>query len=385
MQRVSLQKCEDYDLNILKNKIKDGMEMCGFDLGQLEHKRVCLKPNFLVASKPSKAIMTHPVFFRAVVQIVKEAGGIPVLIESPGIQSLKSVLNKTSFGDIVNDEAVVVAESSKRIKLHYENAKMHKYVDVMDSFEDVDIIINLPKFKSHGFAYYTGAIKNLFGAVPGMEKSKMHMKIPNRDLFCEYILDLNGALLSGFDKPKKFLHIMDAILVQEGEGPGPAGTPRKMDAIIIGGDAIAVDYVALSVSGLDINSAITVVRGFEREFWVNSPEEIEVVGDRIEDLKLHDFKPTRRTILSDQIRWPFTSMTFKNLFVEKPLPMEEKCTLCYNCKKICPANAIEKKNGKKKVPDFDYKKCIRCYCCMEICPEAALVKKRGKLQWITGT
>jgi formate hydrogenlyase subunit 6/NADH:ubiquinone oxidoreductase subunit I len=72
----------------------------------------------------------------------------------------------------------------------------------------------------------------------------------------------------------------------------------------------------------------------------------------------------------------------KNLFVEKPVPLEEACTLCYQCRHICPADAISDAGGGKKVPQFDYRRCIRCFCCQEICPEGAITIRQGKMQWV---
>jgi len=82
--------------------------------------------------------------------------------------------------------------------------------------------------------------------------------------------------------------------------------------------------------------------------------------------------------------WPLNTRAFKDLLVEKPVPSRARCTLCYQCKAICPGKAIAESKGESGVPRYDYDKCIRCYCCMEICPEAAIGLKRGKLQWLLG-
>jgi len=76
--------------------------------------------------------------------------------------------------------------------------------------------------------------------------------------------------------------------------------------------------------------------------------------------------------------------TLKNLLIEKPVPSRERCSLCYQCKAICPGGAIGASEGESGVPFYDYDRCIRCYCCMEICPEAAIGLRRGKLQWLLG-
>ena len=139
------------------------------------------------------------------------------------------------------------------------------------------------------------------------------------------------------------------------------------------------------IAGLDIDKALTVVNGFKREYGVSSAKEIKVVGDSIKKLQVKDFEPaTGSSIFSNIFRWPFNTPTFKNLFLDRPVPVEEKCTLCYQCKKICASGAITSSSGKKDIPDYDYTTCIRCYCCLEICPEAAIEKERGRFQWMLG-
>jgi len=382
MARVSLLRCEEYSNQLLKKTIIRGLSDIGFSLDSFKGARVALKPNLLLPSKPERAIITHPEFFRAVAQVVSENGGLPVLMENPGISSLENIVKKSKYGKIVEDEGIEVGDVKEAKILKYDGARVFKQIEISKSFFDVDIIINLPKFKTHGFTYFTGAVKNLFGVIPGLRKSRMHMKVPESDDFAEWLLDLNSALVHGFEKPKQFLHIIDAITGMEGEGPGPSGTPREIGLVIMGQDPIAVDYVAVSVAGFDIKKVPTLVSGFKRDFGINSPDEIQIIGEKLEDVQLSDFIPTRSSISSHVLRGRLVGPTVRNWFVEKPVVDEEKCSLCFKCKEICPAEAISKPVKKEKTPKTDYKKCIRCFCCMEICPESAIFLKRGKLQWI---
>ncbi|MBW1897524.1 MAG: DUF362 domain-containing protein [Deltaproteobacteria bacterium] len=382
MQKISLLKCSEYSNKILKQKIRQSFENIGYDLNRFSQAKVLIKPNLLMPSKPEKAIITHPEFFRAAVQVVKEHNGIPLLVESPAVHSLKKTIQKTGYLDIAETEKVEIANPTETLTIHSDVSKSFKHIEISKAFFDADIILNLPKFKTHGLTYITGAVKNFFGAIPGLQKSKMHIKIPSPPDFTEFLLDLYGAMINGFEKPKTILNLMDAILAQEGEGPGTAGNPIKMNMIIAGTDAVAVDYVAVKVAGLDVEKAMTVLEGFKRDFCVPSADKIKIVGDTIEGLRVAKFSPSKGTILSNMVRWPMTSKTFRNLFIDRPVPGEENCTLCYQCKKICPAGAVGKSDKNQNIPQYDYKKCIRCYCCMEICPEAAIEKRNGRLQWV---
>jgi len=381
MTTVSLQRCTEYDNLGLKETILAGLKDIGFDLRQFNGKKVALKANLLTQNAPEKAIITHPEFFRGVAQIVSENNGIPILAECPAITSLEKVVKKTGYQDMLEQEGVEIADTRLTEVLFNPNERKYRRFEILKAFFDADIMINLPKFKTHGITYITGAVKNVFGMIPGLNKSKWHMKIPDPEAFSEMLLDLNEALLKGFDPPKTFLHTMDAVVGQEGEGPGPAGTPRLIGAVIVGDDPVAVDWAAVNVAGLDVEKVVTITSGFKRGHWAVGPDDIKVTGESIADLKIKGFVPTKRSIFSNVMRGPVTSRISKNLFTEKPVPNKDKCSLCYQCMKICPAEAISKQDGKKLIPSYDYDKCIRCYCCMEICPGAAISLKKGMLQW----
>ncbi len=382
MALVSIQKCKAYDRNLLKESIQEALDNIGFDTGVFKGARVALKPNILSPSHEDKAITTHPEFFRAGALIVKESGGTPVLMESPAVSSLTAAVRKTKYKDVVAEEKIEVAGVTKVKTLFDDNAETFKRIDISECFFDVDVVVNLPKLKTHGLTYITAATKNLFGVMPGLRKSRMHMRVPESREFSEWLLDLNGALLNGFSKPKKFVHIMDAVVGMQGEGPGPSGMPKDVGVVIASEDQIALDYVATRVAGLDYRKVNTITMGFKRPWSVSAPEEIEVRGERIEDVEVANYQPTSATISSHVLRGWVVGPSARNLFVEKPWPSVKKCTQCYKCMQICPATAIDKAKTRHAVPKYDYKKCIRCFCCMEICPEAAISLKKGKLQWI---
>jgi uncharacterized protein (DUF362 family)/Pyruvate/2-oxoacid:ferredoxin oxidoreductase delta subunit len=382
--QVALIKCNQYDDDLLMGAVEEGLSKIGFDFSQFNNARVALKPNLLIASNADRAVVTHPHFFKAVAKIVIGHGGRPVLTECHGFGSLRGIMKSASYADIVSGLGIEVGRMEETGMLHYPQARQMKRIEISKAFFDADMIINLPKFKTHGFTYISGAVKNLFGTIPGIKKASMHLRFPQPMEFSEWLLDLNGALLNGFGQPKKIIHIMDAVIGQEGEGPSLAGTPRKIGAVIIGRDPVAVDYVAASVVGLDYRKIPTITLGFKRDFAVSSREDIEVVGEKIEDLRVENFKPTASTITSHVLRGWLVSPKIKNLVMEKPWPDEGKCTLCYKCREVCPAHAISKAPEYKKIPCYDYSKCIRCFCCIEFCPEAAVSLKRGRMQWLFG-
>ena len=382
MTRVSLLKCENYTNALLKERITAGLRNIGLDLHSFSSMRIGLKPNLLTAAPAERAVITHPEFFRAVVQIVREHGGKPVLIESPAFYPLERVIKKSGYREIIEQEHVAVADVNKTAILPSSGAERFKRFEIIGEVCNVDMLLNLPKFKTHGATYITAAVKNLFGTIPGLNKSQWHLRVKTKQEFSEILLDLYGGFRTAFGETGTLVNIVDAIVGLEGEGPGMAGKPKKIGAIIVGTDAIAVDFIGVQVAGLDCTRVVTITSGAKRNLGVASFDEIELIGERIEDCKVDGFVPSRATILSDVVRWPLNTDLFKNLFVERPVPQEGRCTLCYQCRKICPADAIGISRGKRDIPDYDYKSCVRCYCCLEICPEAAIELRRGKLQWL---
>ncbi|MBN2297925.1 MAG: DUF362 domain-containing protein [Deltaproteobacteria bacterium] len=382
MAVVSLLKCTTYSVDVLKAKILEGLMLIAFDPDRFDGARVALKPNLLSAVAPDSAVVTHPHFFQAVAEIVIDHGGRPVLIESPAVVSLGNAMRKAGYLPIIDKLGIEVADLDAVEKISCEDARMFTYFEISRAFFNVDIIVNIPKFKTHGLTYITAAVKNLFGAVPGMRKSQMHLRFPDKREFSEHILDLYGAFLTGFAEKKTMLHILDAVVSLQGEGPGTSGSPTETGAIIIGEDALAVDCTAVRLTGLDMNHAATLIMGFTRDFGVSSPDDIQVTGESIDDMRVHDFVPAKSTGVPVFLRWTLARKIMKNLFVEKPLPMQSACILCYQCRLICPADAISAAGKKKRVPQFDYHRCIRCFCCREICPQGAITLKRGAMQWL---
>ncbi len=149
-----------------------------------------------------------------------------------------------------------------------------------------------------------------------------------------------------------------------------------------GQDAVSVDAVATKVVGLRLSEALTVTLAEERGLGTGALERIELLGAGLDAFQVRDYVPSKASGRSSMTRWPLNTRVFKDLLVEKPVPSRERCTLCYQCKAICPGGVISESRDESGVPFYDYDKCIRCYCCMEICPEAAINLRKGRLQWV---
>lgn len=376
--KVIVNECSHYDVEAIKTKVIAALNKLSFDFSTLYNAKVALKPNLLTSASPESAVITHPVFFKAIVQIVKQYGGIPVLVESPAVHSLQRVMKKTGYDAIVTEEDVLVADTSDYIVIHNDAAKHFKRFEVPKILTECDILINIPKFKTHALTHITCAVKNLFGTIHGMKKSQWHIKAKTKDEFAHMLLDLYQAYCTDTAVPKTIVHIVDAITMMEGDGPGPSGRPAFLGVIGVSYNAIAVDYALSQLAGFSIDNIPTIIMGFKRGLC-SIPQNIDIIKDSEISGRI---SITPKEAGSTKILGvPIINRILKNLLVAKPEPDPEKCTLCYQCKQICPVKAIStSKDG--KVPWYDYSVCIRCYCCMEICPESAISLTKPLLQRI---
>jgi uncharacterized protein (DUF362 family)/Pyruvate/2-oxoacid:ferredoxin oxidoreductase delta subunit len=384
MSKVSLQKCDEYDCATIKSKIAESFSHIGFDPSALGGKLVAVKPNLLSATRVEQAVVTHPEVFRAAVQLVKEYGGTPVLIESPAVHSVYRVMKKAGYDRIVEEEGCRVADARRATTLHYEGGERYKSFEIISELFEADFVLSLSKFKTHNLTYITGAVKNLFGLISGLEKSQWHLKAPTKAEFSGFLLDLYAALLHGFENPKEFIHVMDAIVGMEGQGPGASGRPRKIGAILASTDAVAADAIATRLTGLDAAEADTLTLGERRRLGVASLDEIEVIGASPDEFEVPRFAAYRSNLPMNLVHWSARLPFVRDLVIDKPVLLSQKCTLCLQCLEICPSGAISRSGGTGKALLYDYKKCIRCFCCMEVCPEAAIEMRRGPLQELLG-
>jgi len=226
-------------------------------------------------------------------------------------------------------------------------------------------------------------VKHLFGAVHGLNKAKWHSKANNREAFGEFLLDLYGAYCSGFEPPKPIVHIVDAILGMEGNGPGFLGTPRHIGAVLAGKDGLALDYAAAELLGLEKHRIQTLTEALSRGYGVSTLEEIDIDGQALAKLRLKDFRPpdTKPHVLVKMEQLVVFSSLFKRLLTEKIVPNAEKCVICDQCITICPETALrfDRVSGSWRLR-VDSKKCIRCFCCTEICPEGAIDIKPAPIE-----
>ncbi|MHB0978886.1 MAG: DUF362 domain-containing protein [Thermoleophilia bacterium] len=344
--------------------------------------RIALKPNLLLAAHPDAAVTTHPALVAAMAAAVRAAGAHPVVVESPGAgiphtrATLRRVYRRTGLLELAERTGLELSyDTSARSVSHPDAAVAHR-VEILNALLECDGVISLPKLKTHYFMTYTGAVKNLFGAVPGFAKPGYHARLHDPARFAHMLLDVATLV-----RPR--LSVMDAVLAMQGDGPGLGGAPRHLGAVLASADPVALDFAACDLVGLDPRRVPVLAAAMERGL---APREggggpggpvavaVAVAGDDPAALRVDDFVIPGRLVdpvgLGRAARLEVVLRPLmRELFSARPRPRADRCTGCRTCERACPTGAIAIVDRKAVVRD---ELCVRCYCCHEICSEAAV-------------
>lgn len=379
MEKVALLKCTDYDVDLIEKTLREGFEILGGKtfLRELipENSKVLLKPNLLSVVEKGSIVITHYAVFEAVIRIVKEYSSDIVFGDSPGFDDTRKAAEKSGLMEVADRYGVKFVDFNEEVHVELDNPIMYKYWNVAKAPYEADVVITLPKIKTHAMMYYTGAVKNQFGCIPGTKKAEWHTKSPDAMNFSKMLLDLNSVIKTSFA-------ILDGIMAMEGNGPRN-GTPKKMDTIIMGKCLTAVDSTAVRLIGYNNVLAVPYLKVASDTKWGEVlPEEIEVLGAKIDDMKCKNFKLSRNAKMFNFVATKSIGKIASSLTAPNPVVEEEKCVGCKRCAEVCPEkpNVITfKKHNGKLIPKWNYKNCIRCFCCQELCPKGAIVTKDKRI------
>jgi len=363
---VAIVRAQKYDSDLIQDSVRHAFDLIGgTEPLRKKGKKLLLKPNILNGSNPSKAVTTHPVFFEAVVLYLKSQGFTLFTGDSPGLDSSENAAKKAGIWEIAKKHGVTWADFNDSVDIPNPDGLLVKNFTVARIFQQIDAVVSLPKLKTHSQMYYTGAIKNIYGMIPGLRKARLHVRFPEREQFARMITDLNVLI-------KPSLAIMDAITAMEGPGPNN-GTPIDIGLILASYDPLALDTAACKIVGYDPEQIPILADAYTRKIWISSPAMLETKGERIESVMAPNFKKVSILKRTSFLKSGPVSKFLRNVLVPQPVFSKKRCILCRKCVDICQAYAlsIKESQGKKSV-DINRSRCIRCYCCHEICPADAI-------------
>jgi len=362
---VSIARCPDYDRVKTYSAVRQAVDLLGgikefVNAGE----RVFIKPNLLKARRPEDAVTTHPEIVRAVIRLVHDAGAEAMVGDSPGMGDLRKVCEKAGILDVLREEGVLLAEPDEVVQV--KNQGRFQRFEISRLAYEADAIINLPKLKTHGMTVLSGAVKNLFGCIPGKRKVQWHFNTGvNHDLFMMMLVELCALL-----RPR--LTIMDAVVGMEGNGPG-SGDPRKIGVVLAGRDPVSIDTVSSVLVGVAPSRLPILRAAASMHFGETELERIRVLGEGLTNVAVKQFRLPPQEHLEWRLpEWARRSL--KNALTTRPVINKNICIHCGICQGHCPQGAITTAAGDLAI---NYRNCIRCFCCQEFCPQGAITVGRG--------
>ncbi|MFH1282833.1 MAG: DUF362 domain-containing protein [bacterium] len=362
---VSVVRCWDYNEQKVEDAVRKAVDLIGgLDEKATSGKRILLKPNCLDASKPEKGVTTHPSVFKAIGKILKEYGADCCYGDSPAIDSPAKALKVCGIEKAAVELGINASDFFTPVEIVNQKSKLIKKFVIAKAFTNVDFVVSLPKLKTHGQTYFTGAVKNIFGMVPGLRKAAYHFKLPGTELFSQMLVDLYSLINPIFS-------LMDGIVGMDGNGP-KSGRLRDVGLVIMGLDGVSVDAVSCKIIGINPMEVPTIRLANEQGVGVGDLDNIEIRGENTQEVKVKYFdvyKPAPdMKFLGD-----YLSQKVKHIITLRPVIDNRRCNSCYTCVNICPPtqkalSIVEK----EKPPSINHKFCIRCYCCQEVCPKGAI-------------
>lgn len=262
-------------------QIKKAVEQAFELIGGIED---IVKPGHMVLINPSwvappvdraSGCITIPEVPRAIADIVKAMGARPVIAESSAVGVKTATVIETSGYQDLRDmgyEVVDLKKNKAEVSIPVENGKVFDAVDCWELVEKADVIISVPKLKTHDQTEMTCSIKKLKGLLTDKAKKGMHQ----HGLF-EGVVDLLSAI-----KPQ--LAVVDAIICQEGIGP-VFGTPVEMNLVLAGKDLVAVDATCARLIGYEPEETLLTANAAARGLGVMDEKDINVVGVPMDSVK----------------------------------------------------------------------------------------------------
>ena len=403
--KVALVRCDSYDRKKVKAAVAKAIEtLGGFDgifaertvgetkLPALSHESLLvLKPNLLAKAPPEKAVTTHPEVFRAVGELLQESGYANLKYgDSPGnpVFSAEKTADTCGIKVMADELEIPIGNFSEGVEVAFPAGRVtNKFVlckEIADLIgEDAagagtvpGGVIDICKMKTHQLERITGAVKNTFGCVYGLNKGASHAKHPTAETFAKMIADLNRLVV-----PR--LHIMDGVIAMEGNGPG-SGEPVEMNVILASLDPVALDAAFCYLVYLNPEVVPTQIACIEAGIGRGGEDEITVIASDVpmipdgSELTLDEVAVkcgnSRFDVKRNKNHRGAINMMkpFARFFEMKPAILRQRCVGCGVCVNACPLEEKAIRMGRDGKPVYDYRKCIKCYCCQEMCPEKAI-------------
>lgn len=366
MNLVSIEKCSDYDTEKVAEIVE--RQFCLFEKdGPLFHsgETVAIKPNLLMSRKPDAATTVHPSLVGGIVRALKKRGCRAVITESPAGPFnrllLKNIYTVTGMAEAAEREGAELCLDMECETVAAGGAGTVTSFHLLRSVVRADAVISAAKLKTHTQMVYTGAVKNLFGTVPGLEKPEFHSRFPEKERFAAMIVDLCETV-------RPVLSFLDGVVGMEGNGPS-GGPPVSLGLIFAGTSPYAVDAAACRKIGFPIERVPILSEAAARNLVGRNEADILLTGSgKNEPVRQFRFPDSSGIDFAERLPH-FLRPAYSALFTPHPVIRKKDCIGCGKCAESCPRHTIRISGGKAVI---DRSGCIRCFCCQEVCPRKAV-------------
>ncbi|MDX1977973.1 MAG: DUF362 domain-containing protein [Pseudanabaenaceae cyanobacterium bins.68] len=303
-KQVSLLPADTYDLTDLALRLEQLLAPLGGMAAVVKPgDRVLLKPNLLTGARPTKECTTRPELVYAIAKQVIAVGGVPFLGDSPAFGTAAGVAKANGLTTYAKELGIEIVE--------FRNCARPKNLPnlrLAQAALGADVVINIPKVKSHVQLTLTLGVKNLFGCVPGKTKAWWHMEAgKNLDRFADMLVDTARAIA-----PQ--LTIIDGIIGHEGNGPS-GGEPRHLGLLAASRNVFALDAVMAEVLGVKAEDLPTLMAA-QRQGLVAHYQQVEILGTAIADLQIEGWQLPQALMPIDFGLPRIIRSTFKHLYIK---------------------------------------------------------------------
>lgn len=353
----------DTDYSRMDGTIEETLEIFS---SSWKGRRVVIKPNILGPHPPEKGVTTHPALIRSLVKCLKKMGAICLVGDNPGLNGYtanEQCARVSGIYDAAGDCFVNFAKETMQVNV---KSRFFQKLVISKPILAADLVINVPKFKTHLQTRITGAIKNMFGILVGAEKARVHLVAARSENFAEALVDIYQI------RPPD-LTIMDAVVGMEGNGPSSGGL-RPIGKVLASENGVSLDALMAAMMGLDPGKVDLLRIASRRGLGQIDPAKMEIRGTWP---RLPKFKMPL-TFVSRGLFGAAVNRLFYRPLVRPHIAVNpDLCTQCGTCIQHCPAKALTM----QEVPCLDKEKCISCYCCYELCSYQA-IELTGLMRWM---
>lgn len=338
--KVFLRRCNSYDEveDILPPVLKNYSKLFK------PQETVLVKPNILSARKPQEGVTTHPAVVESLLKFLISLKVQPVVADSPASASIQRAAYESGIAQVCEKYSVPIVELNDAVEV---DGQVYKKIKISSKVLNADKVVNIAKLKTHSQMILTLGIKNTFGCVPGIEKSKWHIRCGTNENFAALLVDVHLLV-------NPVLTVLDGVVGMEGNGPAN-GKLKDFGVIAVSESAFALDHAICERLSVD-PQMIYVLKEAQKRHLIPS---YEIDGDWSSKIEL--------PVTAQALPVPDFLKRFIRSIVRAPKISKRRCIQCRICEERCPAQAVQVSKY-----FIDYNKCIRCYVCHEVCPKNAI-------------